>query len=392
MINVFTAATVEIDDVDAAVSSILSQLAGQGEIGANALGYITCQYEFVVSGVVNKLREILPFPIVGCTSSTMAMAPVPKGLQQSEAEGDLCLALMVLWGEGVTFTTAATEPVSLDQDISKLCQPVFEQKEKPALVWVFAPRVGFVAGDLLVEAVTELSGGALVFGGYSVDDSPTFQENCYVITPDGDFLDRVGFVLCYGDIHPTFYSASITEKRILDRWFMITEAKGNEVISINDRSSLEFLELIGITPEMTRSAVLTNLVLAIQVDKTSYYPRQIVGLSENDTLMLGGTVEKGVRFRVGGFDKLDMLTAAQEAAGKISASNKEKSCVFIFSCASRFVLLGSESLDEIHMVREAIGGLPFMMAYAGGEICPLVRDDGSVINHFQNGAFVMCAI
>jgi hypothetical protein len=392
MINVFTAATVEIDDVETAVSSILSQLTKQGEIGANALGLITCQYEFVLTGVVKELREALPFPIAGWTSSTMAMAPVPNGLQQSEAEGGLCLTMTVLWGEGITFETATTEPVALDKDISKICQPVFAQKEKPALVWAFAPRVGFVAGDLLVEAVTELSGGALVFGGYSVDDSLTFQENCYVITPDGDFLDRVGFVLCYGDIRPTFYCASITEKRILDRWFMITEAKGNEIISINDRSSLEFLELIGITPEMTRSAVLTNLVLAIQVDKTSYYPRQIVGLSENDTLMLGGTVENGTRFRVGGFDKLDMLTAAQETAGKISACSKEKAFVLIFSCASRFVLLGSESLDEIHMVREATGGLPFLMAYAGGEICPLLRDDGSVFNHFQNGAFVMCAI
>jgi small ligand-binding sensory domain FIST len=392
MINVFTAATVEIDDVEAAVSSLLSQLAAQGEIGENALGLITCQYEFVLSGVVNELRKALPFPIAGCTSSTMAMAPIPKGLQQSEAEGDLCLTLMVLWGEGVTFTTATTESVALDKDIANICQPVFAQREKPALVWSFAPRVGFVAGDLLVEAVTELSGGALVFGGYSVDDSPTFQENCYVITPDGDFLDRVGFVLCYGDIKPSFYCASITEKRILDRWFMVTEAKGNEIISINDRSSLEFLELIGITAEMTRSAVLTNLVLAIQVDKTSYYPRQIVGLSDNDTLMLGGTVENGTRFRVGGFDKLDMLTAAQEAAGKISACSKEKAFVLIFSCASRFVLLGSESLDEIHMVREATGGLPFLMAYAGGEICPLMREDGSVLSHFQNGAFVMCAI
>jgi hypothetical protein len=133
-------------------------------------------------------------------------------------------------------------------------------------------------------------------------------------------------------------------------------------------------------------------VLAIQVDKTSYYPRQIVGLGDNDTLLLGGTVEPGTRFRVGGFDKLDMLTAAQEAAGKVSGYRKEKSFAVILSCASRFVLLGSESLDEIHMVREAMAGLPFTMAYAGGEICPLLRDDGSVFSHFQNGAFIICAI
>lgn len=392
MLNVFSASTTEIDDVEAAVSSISSQLKEQGEIGANALGLIVCQYEFVLSGVVDGLRKALPFPIAGCTSSTMAIAPVPKGLPQSDAEGDLCLTLMVLWGEGVSFATAKTEHVSLDEDISALCRPIFEGREKPALVWAFAPRVGFVSGDQLVEAVTEQSGGALVFGGFSVDDSPTFQENCYVITPDGDYLDRVGFVLFYGDINPSFYCASITEKRIFDRWFMVTEAKGNEIISINDRSSLEFLDLIGITAEMTRSAVLTNIVLAIQVDKTSYYPRQIINLNENDNLILGGTVEKGTRFRVGGFDKLDMLDAAQEAAKKSLAQSEDKAFAFIFSCASRFVLLGSESLDEIHMVRDATAGKPFLMAYAGGEICPVLRSDSSLLNHFQNGAFVICTI
>jgi hypothetical protein len=44
------------------------------------------------------------------------------------------------------------------------------------------------------------------------------------------------------------------------------------------------------------------------------------------------------------------------------------------------------------MVRDVTAGMPGLMAYAGGEICPIVLDDGSVLNHFQNGAFVMCTI
>jgi hypothetical protein len=213
-----------------------------------------------------------------------------------------------------------------------------------------------------------------------------------VITPEGEYRDCVGFVFLYGDVQPTFYWASISDKRIFDRWFMVTEANGNEVISINDRSALDFLDLIGITTEMVREAVLTNIVLAIQEDDSSYFPRQITGLSDNNTLMLCGIVENGTRFRVGGFDKVDMLDAARDVAKSAFAHSSEKAFALVLSCASRFVLLGSESLDEIHMVREAIPGMPFMMAYAGGEICPHVRGDGSLANRFQNGAFVMCAI
>jgi hypothetical protein len=149
---------------------------------------------------------------------------------------------------------------------------------------------------------------------------------------------------------------------------------------------------------MARSAVLTNLVLAICVDESTYIPRQIIGLSDNETLILGGTVEKGTRFRVGGFDKTDMLDSAQTIAQKAFEDNQnkqpenKKSFAVVLSCASRSMLLGAESLDEVHMLRETIGNLPFLMAYAGGEICPLVRNDGSVFSHFQNGAFIICAI
>jgi hypothetical protein len=395
MIKVYTASTIEIDDVQSAVSSICSQLEQQGDVNNGVVGFISCQYEFVTSGVVDGLRKALPFPIAGCTSSTMAIAPVPNGLQHSQAEGDLCLLLTVLsadGGEEFSVETAVTDIVSLDKDIEVACRPAFENRKKPSFIWAFAPNVSTVAGDLLVEAVTKLSDGSLVFGGFAVDDSPTFQENCFVIMPDGDFRDRVGLVFFYGDIQPSFYNASISEKRIFDREFMVTEANGNEVISINDRSSVEFLDTIGITPEMARSAVLTNLVLAIYVDDSTYYPRQIIGFSDNETLILGGTVEKGTRFRVGGFDKTDMLDSAYEIVKKAEQSKQKKSFAFIFSCASRSMLLGAESLDEVHMVRETIGDLPFLMAYAGGEICPLVRKDGSVFSHFQNGAFIVCVV
>jgi hypothetical protein len=392
MINVYTASTLEIDNVQSAVSSICDQLGQQGEINAGVIGIIACQYEFVLSGVVDGIRKALPFPVVGCSSSTMAVAPVPNGLSQSQAEGDLCLTLTVLCGDDFSVETAVTEPVSLDKDIDAACRPIFENREKPAFVWTFAPNVGTVAGDLLVEAVNKQSDGAPSFGGFSVDDSPTFQENCFVIMPDGDYRDRVGFALFYGDIQPSFFCSSISTKRIFDREFMVTEANGNEVISFNDRSSVEFLDLIGITPEMARSAVLTNLVLAVYVDDSTYYPRQIVGFSDNDTLMLGGTIEAGTRFRVGGFDKTDMLDSANELIGKAFELKKDKSFAVMLSCASRSMLLGAESLDEIHMVREATGGLPFLMAYAGGEICPLTMKDGSLLSHFQNGAFVVCLI
>ncbi|MDR2783396.1 MAG: hypothetical protein LBB48_06085 [Treponema sp.] len=68
MIKVLAAYTEEIDDVEAAVSSLLEQLRPDKNLLKNSAALVHCYYEFIESGVVEELRKRLGIPTVGTTT------------------------------------------------------------------------------------------------------------------------------------------------------------------------------------------------------------------------------------------------------------------------------------------------------------------------------------
>ncbi|MDR0929650.1 MAG: FIST C-terminal domain-containing protein [Oscillospiraceae bacterium] len=397
MIQVATACTKEIDDLEVAVSEITAQLAAQGALSENRLGIISCHYEFVLSGVPEALCRALPFPVMGISTVTTGIAPIPPGVAADKAEGTLCLSLMVLAaGEGMDFRfeTAITDPVKSGMDIHDLLRPVFEGKEKPALVLTLGTGISVLPGDSLVAAVTQLSGGAPMFGAYSVDDSPTFAEECFLITSKGIFRDRVGFVLFYGDIEPKFYSASISEKNTLPNVSVVTAVSGKEIESINNKPVTDFLSSYGITGETLASGAGMSLALILRDEADGpHYTRVMMQLTPENTLICAGELKKGTQIRLGWIEKSDMLyTAGATMRTALEENRGKKSVALIYSCATRSSELGTDVLSEIRVVREIMGQIPFTMAYAGGELGPIVYQDGRFSNKFFNQTFIVCAL
>jgi len=67
----------------------------------------------------------------------------------------------------------------------------------------------------------------------------------------------------------------------------------------------------------------------------------------------------------------------------------------LFPCAvRRMTLLGADQpLIELQSAKEAIGPtIPFMMGYAGGEICPTSVNDGVPTNRFHNYSLVILVV
>ena len=93
MIQMYTARTSEIDEIDVAVAEIKSQI-DFGSLKKNTGGLIFCHIDFVDSGVVAALCEALPFNVIGMTS----MASVDE-----HGYGLFDLTLTVLTSDEVTF-------------------------------------------------------------------------------------------------------------------------------------------------------------------------------------------------------------------------------------------------------------------------------------------------
>ena len=67
----------------------------------------------------------------------------------------------------------------------------------------------------------------------------------------------------------------------------------------------------------------------------------------------------------------------------------------LFSCAARrMVLLGvNEDNAELQIAKNTIKkDIPFMLGYSGGEICPVINNQGILNNRFHNYSMVILII
>ena len=161
MLKALTAYTDEIDDVEAAVSKILEQVREEDLLG-NSVGLLTCNSDFIESGVVKALCSALPFEVVGSTT---------LGNSVPGTAGTMLLTLLVLTGDDVSFAVGLTEAFSSeDANLLHTAYQVARAKmERPhSLMLSFAPLLVNAGGDFYVNTFSAVSGGVLDFGMLSV--------------------------------------------------------------------------------------------------------------------------------------------------------------------------------------------------------------------------------
>jgi hypothetical protein len=348
----------------------------------------------VLSGMAQALADALPFEVVGVSLMIVAVNPLQADAPEDSGGGELCLTLLVMTGDDVDFKVAETPPVASHEAFAQACDDIFNSVTKPQLIFTFAPDYMGIPGDVLAATATKASGGVPIFGGYSCDNSPMYNENCFVISKNGASKDRIIFVLVYGNVNPKFYTASISEEKVLSRWALVTKSRGSELIELNGKPVTEYLDSFGLTEEITQNGPIHNLSLIIS-DETGapFYSRTMIKFTENNTLFCGGEVPEGVHVRVGLFERSDMLNTVRSILKKaVDEANGKRAVALVVCCGTRVAVLGSDSLAEVNLLREMAGDMPFLLGYAAGEICPLPFGDGRVFNRFHNQSFTMCIL
>jgi hypothetical protein len=161
MIKFLTAHTSETDDVEAAVSEILSQL-DLNSLQKYSAGIMYYYADFAKTGVTKRISESLPFPVIGSTTSSSAVPGSQK---------EISLTLNVFTSDTVAFSAGICDPVHNEpyKPMEKLYKQLLKEKppsmgEKPAMFYIIAPEFHDVTGDDYLAALTGLSGGVPVFG------------------------------------------------------------------------------------------------------------------------------------------------------------------------------------------------------------------------------------
>ncbi|MDR1124418.1 MAG: FIST C-terminal domain-containing protein [Elusimicrobiota bacterium] len=384
MIKTLSAYTLEIDDCEKAVSEILSQLDLGKNLLKNSVGIVSCYSEFIESGVVKALREKLPFDIIGTTTISGGIAGV---------NGQLMLSIAVITGDDVSFSTALSQPLMPD-NFKKHTASAYEDAlsrlgQKPAMIFICSPLFFDIAGDEVIRAIDEVSGGVPLFGTLAVDHTKDYHT-AHTLFNESASLNRLSMLLIAGNINPSFSVASVPEHKIVKQKAIITKSHNNLLIEVNDMPVVDYMTSIGLAAN-GKIEGLNTLSFTIDFnDGTKPLVRGIFGQTPEGYAICGGSMPVNATLGIGSVDHDDVIAMTAEAMKKLPL-DKLSSGLFVFSCISRNMALGFDITAEIDAIENIVGGkVPYLMAYSGGEICPVYDKDGKPVNRFHNETLITC--
>jgi hypothetical protein len=384
MINMLTAFTEEIDDVDLAVSELLGQLDLDQKRLANSLGIIHCYSDFVDSGVVKAISEKLPFDTLGSTtiSTSSALGIGPMGL-----------SVTVLTSDDVRFITGVSAPVtdSADAPLSELYGRITAGLgEKPAMLMPFIPFLITVGGDEFIEKLDALSGGIPAFGTLAISNEPDYSRS-YTFYNGESYLASMALAVIVGDAAaPEFLSVSVNEENILKQKAIITGVTRNILQTVNNIPAVNYLETIGIVKNGDVSG-LQAMPFIIYLEDGSLLVRACIGGTGDGSLILCGAVpvNSAIALATMGFE--DVISSTEAKVMEALAAAKGRG-ILMYSCAGRNWCLGMHPLAEHEKVKECLGDTSYHFVYSGGEIFPSRLSDGRVVNHLQNDSLIICIL
>jgi hypothetical protein len=391
MIRSATLYTYELDDPAIAAAEITAQLPAF-ELLTHTAGILMCDTEFIYSGAYSAVCAALPFDAVGTTTMTQAV--------NGEA-GMLMLTVMLLTSDDVFFEVGYTESIPPGGDIAGPSEAAFESAaaklpSAPKLILVFPPLILENAGDQYIDAFESFCPNTPIFGTLAIDDSITF-ENCYTFHNGDKSQDKVAFILAAGNVTPRFFMATIADENRLPYTGEITKSERHIVQEVNNVRTSEYFESIGFAKDGKLDVGLQFVPFLIDLRNRADRDgipvvRAMVYFDENGYGVCRGYVDQGSVFTLTNPNGDDVFKSSSELIDRLCAV-PDRQATIIFSCVVRRMSFGMEPLRETEMaVQKLSGGSPFMLAYAGGEICPTSSNERGITNRFHNYSIIACVL
>ena len=383
MLQVQTAFSTEIDDLDALVEDILSQL-DLSALLKNSAGILTCHSDFIDIGLLEALHERLPFDFIGMTTAASATI---QGYDRYS------MALTVLTSDDVTFVATTTKPLDKDHYIESIRSTYSEAHRdlpgNPALVIAFFPYLKYLSGADLNRALDVVCDG-VPFWGPMATGIQLSHDQCRTIHNNSIDNASLAMLLVHGPIDPEFAVVSIPEYNTRDIRGTITEADGCTLRKINNMPAKDYLHNLGIT---LLADQVTTLPLMVYYPGTSEpVTLGIFNINEDGSFLCGGEMIVGSGVAVGTITPKGILDSAEELIRQIRQTGR-RSGTLIMPCVTRYVILAPDQNAEMCSISDKLGkesGVTFALCYAGGEFCPIKDDTGHLRNTFHNYTIIAC--
>ena len=384
MIQMMTAYTEEVDEVDDALAEIFGQI-DTGKLKKNSVGLITCHFDFVEAGVIKALCEKLPFEVIGMT--TMASAN-PLGCSM------YALSLTVLTSDDVLFQTAVTKPLTRENFQQEIRAAYTDACGKlsgdPAMIIGILPYLRDLGGADLVRAIDTICKGTPFWGGIATNVDVSY-ESCLAFRSDSLEPGVLPMILMRGNVNPEFVVISIPKKNIRENRGIITDSDGCNLKAVNGIPVLEYTESLGVS--MTKNAAGTMPLMVYYEGTAEPVALGVFTVNDDGSLSCAGDMHKGAAIALGEISPDGILSTTGEAVKRVLESGK-KGGALMLPCITRYMMLAPKQEGEMSFVSGMMqeGNMPFMLGYSCGEICPVRDESGKLRNRYHNYTFSVCVL
>jgi hypothetical protein len=389
----YTAFTSQIDNPEAAVAEIRTQLEPEKNMLKNTIGIAAFYHEYAENGVYKAVAAALPFDMVG-TSSTVTGA---RG-----QTGEYSLAVTMLTSDDVTFATRSIETKNKSAgEINESLKKIFGEfiaQDKPKLVLSYlAPQPNF-SGDDFMNTAAEIAKELLLFGSLAWNTDGV-TEKSFVAFKENASPYLMDFVAIYGNFEPRFkVTTSLDMNALIKEAAVITSSEGPILKSINNIPAFDYLKKIGLVDEaMTDLAQFFAVPAIVIYENGKRVARAVLQTVTGDpkSLLVTGNTPVGAKISFALMDDEATLRSALEATQQFESEKVENS--ISYSCAVRSWSLGANFLSECEAFaryHEQLGkdGIPanYMLCYSGGEICPAPDINGNFENSLHSYTLISC--
>jgi len=394
MVKLLNAYTQELADSEKAVREIHGFLDKKNSLLKNSVALLFCNTQFIETGVAEAVYKSLPFDVLGCTSQYFGLSATANA---PAIEGGTMLTVTILTSDDIEFVTGVSEPlneINVEECVHDLYRCTASSPgESPSLVFAFPPTMIDVPADIMAAVLDRACGGIPVFGSVALDIHSYARQPKTIFKNAGEsgaFSDRIVLLLFKGRVKPRFFHSTFPERLKLPWDAVITEAAGNRIISINNRSALSFIKDMGFFPDGIQDSFLVY-PLVIEYPNKDTHVVVLQAISPEGQFICGRNVQTGGILNIGAVAADSVFESARDMAQNLK--NGDNGTGFImFSCLLRNVVLGGNSQAEFELVCKELGGYTgsWLFLNSGGELCPGYTENGELENRFHQCALIAC--
>lgn len=369
-------------DIDFAVQQVLQTC--RLELGNNhpdvGILYTSCMdadFEHIAKTVVSAFPDV---QLIGCTTD----GEITASLGFSEDS----IALLLISSDNLSFSSALARDISRDPENS--IQTAFtDAREKlgcvPACAIVLPDGLTSIGIGLDTICRKVMGDKFPVFGGIAGDHF--LLQTTYQFFGGEVVTDAMPILLIGGELG--MVASVFTGPTPFGSYYTIDEFRDNTVSKIDGRSIIDFYrDEYGEHVDM-----FTNFPLAVYpADGDHYFLRNPILIDvERDTIGFVGNFPENCRIRLTQVLREDILRSAEDANRKLleGEQGREPELILIFSCTARRHVLGSETSNEVAILRNSNRKIPFFGFYCYGELAPF--DIGLPVR-FHNETFASVAL